>query len=664
LLATVVVLAQVELAHLLSGWHSDVAPVPLAMRMLSAPSFLFFYAAWLGGGYALVYRDLHRLREVQAAEMEADYARARLRALRARPHSTYLLESLTALRRLLRSNPGGAARMLPRLADFLRLTLGRAPADPVRLGDELELARAYLDVQRAIRGDAIEVRWGVDPALLGVPVPHPALQRTVDVLTRGSSGSEISPVRLHVRTAWEEGTPRLLLDRAGGAPPLAPGESAARRERIRAELERLWSPSPSFEIDAEGPGTLRVILPLETVAGTREEGEGVGLDLGGPPASADPPGPAFDVLRSRTGWLVLLGWWTLVGILFAAMYHASAAAAGRPISVLEALGIGFVDMYLWAAVCAAAFAMVWFLPLDSANGWRVASLHLATGIAIVLSRLGLEVLLARSLGVVGAAPFTTKLLIQGPTHTIGYGLMLLAGYAIEYHRKAREKEIEAWRARALAIGARLSLLKMQLHPHFLFNSLNAIATLMMIDREEAIRTTSLLEELLRRSLDRGDRHEVALEEEIDLLRNYIEIERIRHGDHLHVEWDVAPDALGASVPHLLLQPLVENAVRHGISPLERPGRIRISARREGERLMLAVEDDGAGFDPAILQRGGGGLGLSNTRDRLACLHPGAHRLDLESGPGEGTTITITLPFRETPSRPASPPPLRLHPEAA
>jgi two-component system, LytTR family, sensor kinase len=347
--------------------------------------------------------------------------------------------------------------------------------------------------------------------------------------------------------------------------------------------------------------------------------------------------------------MLLFGWWTLIGLVFAQMYFANAVWNGTPISVGHALGIGFVDMYLWAGVCVAAFLMARVVPMDRARWREGLALHVAAGAAIILGRLLLEVVIAANFSILRPAPFVGKLLIQGPSHSFAYAFLVAIGYGIEFRRRAREKEIAAWHLETQTVNAQLGVLKMQLHPHFLFNALNAIATLVRIDPAEAARTTGLLATLLRRSLAQGDSHLVTLDEELDLLRTYLSIEEVRQGDHLRVRWDVEPELGSAQVPHLILQPLVENAVRHGIAPLSRPGTIEISAHRSGDDLILEVRDDGAGFDGNHSRRSSRrGLGLSNTRSRLACLYSGAERLVIRSACGQGTTATVTIPFTAAP----------------
>ncbi|MCA1560127.1 MAG: histidine kinase [Acidobacteria bacterium] len=172
--------------------------------------------------------------------------------------------------------------------------------------------------------------------------------------------------------------------------------------------------------------------------------------------------------------------------------------------------------------------------------------------------------------------------------------------------------------------ARLRTLEAELHPHFLFNTLHAISTLVHTKPDAADRMISRLSDLLRITFDRSGAPRVSLQEELEFLQKYLEIEQTRFQDRLTVKFDIEPDTLDAEVPRLILQPLVENAIKHGVSPRSAPGLVRISARRSEGTLHLEVSDDGVGLSPGGRARLHTGVGLSNTRARLECLYRRRH----------------------------------------
>ena len=252
--------------------------------------------------------------------------------------------------------------------------------------------------------------------------------------------------------------------------------------------------------------------------------------------------------------------------------------------------------------------------------------------------------------------FITRFLF---TDIVTYCAAVGVYYAVEYFSHFRRSAIAAVRADARAARLQLSLaearihaLRMELNPHFLFNALNAVAGLVRKrEHDAAIDTLARLGDLLRTTLDRDMPPEVPFSEELDLLRRYLSIELARFGDRLRVAWEVDPEAQGALVPPLILQPLVENAVRHGVS--RRPGvaLLRISARRVGLHLELAVRDSGEGLAPLEGRAPREGIGLSNTRARLEELYgPDATSLELTDAPGGGARARLLLPFHLTRAR--------------
>lgn len=230
------------------------------------------------------------------------------------------------------------------------------------------------------------------------------------------------------------------------------------------------------------------------------------------------------------------------------------------------------------------------------------------------------------------------------TNLLMYVAIVASALGLEAHRRYRDRELHASQLEVQLAQARLQALKSQLHPHFLFNTLHAISTLMHRDVDAADRMMSRLSDLLRLSLDTFGTHTVSLRQELDFLRRYLEIEQIRFGDRLAVELDIEPLTLDAEVPSFILQPLVENAVRHGISPRARGGTVRLRSDRDHGTLTLIVEDDGVGLpDGNGVRREG--VGLSNTRARLSQLYGEDYTLELV-GADPGLRVCMSIPYRE------------------
>ncbi len=213
----------------------------------------------------------------------------------------------------------------------------------------------------------------------------------------------------------------------------------------------------------------------------------------------------------------------------------------------------------------------------------------------------------------------------------------------------RERERAAERLAAGLTEARLQALKMQLQPHFLFNTLNAVSALIPAEAKPARRMVARLGDLLRIALEHEETQEVTLREELAFLEPYLEIEQARLGERLTVVMNIDPEALGARVPHLILQPLVENAIRYGIAPRIEPGRVEISASRGADDSFLHLEvwNDGPRLDREGGTRTRKGVGLTNIRARLEQLYEGEHRFELENHPEGGVVVRISLPLRST-----------------
>ncbi|WP_179862205.1 sensor histidine kinase [Longibacter salinarum] len=226
-------------------------------------------------------------------------------------------------------------------------------------------------------------------------------------------------------------------------------------------------------------------------------------------------------------------------------------------------------------------------------------------------------------------------------------------FGIKYYRDMEAERERAIRAEGHAHRAELQALRYQLNPHFLFNTMNAISTLVAEGRSsDAERMIARLSDFLRLTLENDAAPEAPLVEEIDFTRRYLEIEQIRFGDRLSTTIDVDADTMSACVPTLLLQPLVENAIRHGIAANEEGGTVRVSARRAGQRLLLRVEDDGRGFNESMKLKEG--IGLSNTRARLDALYHGNHRFEIAPSDGGGCIVSIDIPLRTETAPVASP----------
>jgi two-component system, LytTR family, sensor kinase len=349
--------------------------------------------------------------------------------------------------------------------------------------------------------------------------------------------------------------------------------------------------------------------------------------------------------------------WTLIGLFFSFQSYFQYIYFNRPMPFWIPLVGWLTCSYLWALVTPLVIGLAWRFPLEKTRLLRRLPLHLLAG-ALVSSVLLVLYVFLREL-FLGDAPkpfspvrgFLNLFVADFHSNLLFYWMIVVLSQAFDYYRRFRERErraaqleLEAAQLETQLTRAELDALKMQLHPHFLFNTLNTISVLMRDDIEAANRMLVRLSELLRAALKSEGAQEVPLRQELEFLRGYLEIEQTRFQDRLTVEFFIEPETLDAQVPNLILQPLVENAIRHGIAPRAEAGLIQIQARRENGFVELRISDNGAGISESKAEIAG--IGLSNTRERLEKLYGQRHEFSVVSGADGGVQAAIKIPYRK------------------
>jgi two-component system, LytTR family, sensor kinase len=360
----------------------------------------------------------------------------------------------------------------------------------------------------------------------------------------------------------------------------------------------------------------------------------------------------ISIERRWVRWGLIMGFWTLLGLFFASQtYLVYANLFGQRIALGRALVSALSDWYVWAALAPFILKLARRYPIERNRWFRHLLIHLPSSIFTALLHLVIAIGVLQLFKHAIIYPysylesFKINLSFQFHWNVLTYWLMISATLAFDYYSKYRERELKASLLEARLAQAQLQALKMQLHPHFLFNTLHAISALMYMDVDAADRMLTRLSDLLRMTLAGAGAQEVTLKQELEFLKGYLEIEQTRFEDRLTVLIEIEPDTLDARVPNLVLQPLVENAIRHGIAPRSDPGRIEIRARRENGMLQLQVRDDGPGLPIGQAAPLREGIGLANTRARLQQLHGADHRFELNNAVDGGLIVSLAVPFR-------------------
>lgn len=366
----------------------------------------------------------------------------------------------------------------------------------------------------------------------------------------------------------------------------------------------------------------------------------------------DPWATAPDAGQRRPRWALLAGIWTVFGLLLSTQQGVGNALRGAPLPWTTLLILWMPVAYAWALVTPGILWLGRRFPFRRGVWIRSAAVHLVCCTVLVfLLGLGYTWHAARILpaptGEVTTLARAVRLFVSWVfVDGLLYWTVLSVGYVATHQRQLRERELAASRLETRLARADLLALKMQLQPHFLFNALHTVGGLVRTgDGDGAIRVLSGLGDLLRKVLEDGSRQEVTLEEELEFVTAYLAIEQVRLRDRLTITIDAADDVRDAVVPQLILQPLVENAIRHGIAPHLTAGRLEVRAWRAGDRLELSVRDDGPGLSAGDDGQGGRGIGLANARARLERLYGADFELSLGSAPGRGHEARVSMPLR-------------------
>ncbi|HYY59057.1 MAG TPA: histidine kinase [Pyrinomonadaceae bacterium] len=355
-------------------------------------------------------------------------------------------------------------------------------------------------------------------------------------------------------------------------------------------------------------------------------------------------------MRRKAAWLVGFGFFTATGLLFFSYRYLDDLAREKTGTFGERLIEEMTGAYAAALLFPLVLRVARRFRLDWRNWLRLLPVHLLALLLFsvlhtTLNWLSRDLLFRLSgLGPYDYGIMPIRYLMELANDAIVYCLFVALIYLFDYYRESRDQEVRTAQLEARLTQAQLQALRLQLQPHFLFNALNTISTVIYEDVRLADRMIARLSDLLRLALRNSSAQEVTLQEELEFLNLYLELMRARFEERLVVHFHVEPEAEKALVPQLILQPLVENSIRHAALPASGTVMIDVSARRSNGALLLEVSDNGPGIRKERQAVTGDGIGLSNTAERLSQLYGSEHRFSLQSSPGGGLLVHVEVPF--------------------
>lgn len=362
-----------------------------------------------------------------------------------------------------------------------------------------------------------------------------------------------------------------------------------------------------------------------------------------------PPMPSTTTRRQTLSkWALIFACWTYLALLFSGPQMIQAIRLHRTSAGWDSVVGELLFSYIWFALTPLAIWLSRTFRISGRQQFKRLAFHFVASEIFLLFQVLLFTVASIPFGWYSQiTPFWNRyfllILTFTPSDVLFYWGVIVIEHALDYYRKLQDRELRASQLEAQLAQSQLQVLKMQLHPHFLFNTLNAISALIRESPDEADEMVSRLGDLLRMTLETAGLQEVPFKKELEFLKHYLDIEQTRFQDRLKVEMAIEPETLDGLVPSMILQPLVENSVRHGVAPRPEGGCIKIKAWRDDSLLRLEVEDDGPGLSghTPLKER----VGLTNTRARVSNLYGDGHGLSLRHAAAGGLVVSLSIPFR-------------------
>jgi LytS/YehU family sensor histidine kinase len=608
------------------------------------PWYVFFrfaiYQAILAVCYALDYYRSARENEVNSIQVEGRILRAETQALKMQMEPKFVFRILDSLSRLMHENIKTAERLIARLGDYLRMTLDHAQYREIPLSKELEFVKCTTEIEKFNDQSAPTIQYHISPGSLDWLVPNRVVQTPIEVMLKRNRQQHEPSNQITVEADRDSDSLSIQIHDSQQV------SSANEIDSLKSSLEAFSQAHPrniDFSVQEQSSG-ISVALkinnqPENTDQNIRDTNISSSIQR---IEYKDPP------VNPVRRWGIIVLSFTAVAAYFFLNYSVGYAMRKEPVPWAMLL-FESTTWYMWALLTPFILNVIQKYPLRKGLLLKNGFVHLLTNLAVYFyTTLGIALL--QWIAMLGEGNLiktisTVFAKTQFPIDILVYWTIVATVSASRYRRQYVYSEVRASKLHSQLARAQLQALKMQLHPHFLFNTLNSLSELMHEDIQAAEEMLDHLEHFLRLTVNNSEAQEVPFEQELEFLKCYLAIENVRFQDRLSIHMDIEPQALPVSVPNLLLQPIVENAIRHGIAPLMTPGKIEICAKRNNGILQVQVHDNGPGLTDdqrktAPLKKG---LGLSNTRERLQQLYGKGHRFQLENAPEGGLLVTVEIP---------------------
>lgn len=606
---------------------------------------MMLYFAILSVWYAVDFHRRSRVAEAKALQLETELKHAKLEGLKSQLSPDLLFETLRDVAAMILKDVEKADRLIARLGSFLRSCLESAGKPFVRVSQEISLLEAYAEIQKIRFENELEIELEVAPEINDLIIPNLFLFQLVEsFIWKRNLASKTS---ILIRISLKNELLRIQVVRKADASNQTDLEAVERCwKETQVRIEHLYGSVGNIKTHLE-PGE-RIVLDMEIPVQEEPHPEILTKSLDQQALSLEEYRRSIEPQHSNTNrWFYqrsirsafLFGIWTLMAVYFQARdWHYAKVAI-----VWKQLLFSFLPWYIWAFATPVVLLLHRRYPLDRSSWLRNLPIHLGACLVIwsvvtlgnttiwtMLESMSFYKMLGQSL-------FYSRIAIN----SLIYWTLIAIAIAAAYYSKYKQGELRGSKLQIQIMETQLQAIRMQLQPHFLFNTLNSISELMHENVQAAEQMLKRLEDFLRLTLRNDAKQELTLREEIEFLRCYLEIQQMRFQDRLKVEMKIDERALDHLVPSLLCQPIIENAIRHGISPLLKEGRIEIIAERENGMLSLQIKDNGPGLPPAGEWKEG--FGLSNTRAMLSQLYGDKHKFQLQNSSEGGLTVTFKIP---------------------